>query len=52
MDENAEKDRKDPHEKDAKTPREALLLFVQAQNQRVGKRLLKNSERGGAQWLR
>ena len=37
----------EPHEKDAKTPRAALLLLDQAPKQRGGKDCLKNKDEGG-----
>ena len=41
---------KQPHEKDAKTPRAALLQCVQETDHREGKRLKSKKERGWAQW--
>ena len=44
---------KQPHEKDAKTPRAALLLLVQAPEQnRVGRDNLKNRIEGGHNGIR
>ena len=43
----------DPHEKDARTPRAALLLLVQAPEQnRVGRDNLKNRIEGGHNGIR
>ena len=43
----------DPHEKDARTPRAALLLLVQAPKQnRVGRDNLKNRIEGGHNGIR